>query len=93
MGEGFEVEADGEAFLRSGEVDERGTERAFHDRVRVMERRGEASHAVEELLVLMEGDEGGAVAPEEVDIASDAGRRVLGDEIEFKAHGGEIIGR
>lgn len=93
VAEGLEVEGDDEAFLRAGEVDERWAEGALEQGVGMIERSCEARDAVEELLVLVEGDEDGAFAPEDVDIAGDAGGGVLGDQVELKAECVELVGR
>ena len=85
MTDSLDVEGDREAFLWGGEVDERGAECALERGVGVLEWSGETRDAVEELLVLMKGDEGRALAPEEIDVAGDAGGCVFVDEVEFEA--------
>ncbi len=72
-GRGFDVEADGEALLGAGEVDQGGTDDAVEGGVGVVEGFGAAGEAAEELLGVVEGGEEGAVAPKDVDVAGEAG--------------------
>ena len=93
--DGLDVEADGEALLRGGYVEEGGADDAVENGVGVVERFGAADEAVEELLVLMEGDEVRALAEEEVNVAGEAGGGELGAEsgVEVLTEGVEVFGR
>ena len=90
VAEGFDVEADGEAFLGAGEIDESGADDAVDHGVGVIERGGEAGEAVEDLLLPVEGGEDGALAPEEVDVTGEAIGGFFGEEVEVEAEVGEF---
>ena len=92
--EGFDVEADGEALLGAGEVDEGGADDAVEGGVGVVEGFGAAGEAAEELLGVVEGGEEGAVAPEDVDVAGEAGGILVGfgGEIEVEVEMFELFG-
>ena len=90
VAEGFDVEADGEAFLRAGEIDEGRADDAVDHGVGVIERGGEASEAIEDLFVPVDGGEDGALAPEEVDVTGEAVGGFFGDEVEVEAEVGEL---
>jgi hypothetical protein len=61
--EGFDVEADGEALLRAGEVNKSGAEDAVEGGFGVIESGSAAGEAAEELLLLVERGKEVAVAP------------------------------
>ena len=66
---GLDIEGEGEAFLGAGKVEERRTDHALEHDEGVVQRLGAAGEPVNEVLVLVEGGEYGAVAPKEVDVA------------------------
>ena len=71
--EGLDVEGDGESFLGTGEVDERGADDAVEHGVGLVEALGAAHEAMDELTILMGRREEGAVAEEEIDVAGESG--------------------
>ena len=89
--DGFDVEGEGEALLGAGEVEEGGADDGFEHGVGVVEGADATGEAVEEELVLVEGGEDGAVAPEEVDVAGEAVRGGDGVEEELKSEVGEFV--
>lgn len=82
--QGFDVEGDGEAFLRAGEVEQGRADDAVEHGVGVVERGGAAAEAVEELLVLVKGSEERALAEEEIDVAGEAGGGLVWREVEIE---------
>lgn len=75
--ESFNIEAKSKAFLRAGKVDQRGAKDAVEHSKRAIECPGMAGQAVEQLLVLVEGSEDGAFAPEDIDVADESVCRVV----------------
>ena len=90
VAEGFDVEADGKAFLGAGEIDESGADDTVDHGVGVVERGGEAGEAIEDLLVPVDGGEDGALTPEEVDVTGEAIGGFFGDEVEVEAEVGQF---
>lgn len=85
MTQRFDVQADGEALVRNGDVDKCGAQDAVEDGIGVIERSGLTREPVEKLLVLVERGKRRALAPENVDVAAEAGRGVLGNLVELEA--------
>ena len=84
VAESLDIEAQGEALLRASEIDECGTQHAVEHRVGMVERDSATGESVEQLLLLVERGEEGALPPQDVDVAGEAGRRVLGEDIEIE---------
>lgn len=82
VAEGLDVEAEGEALLRAGEIDQRGAEDAVEHGEWMVERSDVAREPVQELFVLVERGEDGAFAPEDVDVADEAVAGVVGSVFE-----------
>jgi len=90
--EGGDVEGDAEAFQGAVEVEHGGAENALEGGFRVGELLGAADDAVETVLLLVGGGEDGALAPEEIDVTSEADTGKVGVEREFQAEGLESFG-
>jgi len=90
--EGFDVEAEGVAFLRAVEIDERGAQDAVERGGGVVERGGVAGEAAEELLLLGERGEEVTLTPDEVDVAGEAGGGGGGVDVEIEAEVFELVG-
>lgn len=82
--ESFDVEADGEALLRAGKVDQRRADHTVEHGVGMVEGRGAANQAMQELLVVMKGEEERTVPEKKIDVAGEAGGGVVGSEVEIE---------
>jgi len=80
----LDVETEGEAFLRAGEINERGTQDAIDSGVGMIERFNEADEALESLLLLVERDEDGAVTSDEIDVTHKAVRGFRWKDIQIR---------
>ena len=77
VAQSLDVQADREALVRNGNVNQRGSQNAVEHRIRMVERSRLTREPVEKLLVLVERSECRPLAPENVDIAREAYRGVL----------------
>src|SRR5712692_6935818 len=71
VAESLDVEAQGEALLRAGEIDECGTQHAVEHRVGMVEWASATGESVKQLLLLVERGEEGALPPQDVDVAGE----------------------
>lgn len=91
-GDRFDVEGQGETFRGTVQVEERGSNDAIDEGEGVIEGRDAAGETVDEVLVLVEGGEDRAIAPEQVDIAGEAGGDIGGDKVQMEAESFELGG-
>ncbi len=85
VAERLDVQADGEALMRSGDVNHRWPQDAVEHRIRVVERSCLAREPMEKLLVLVERGEGRSLAPQNVDVAGETCRSVLRNLVKLEA--------
>jgi len=92
MAEGFDVEAKGEAFLRSVQVDHGWPDDAVEHGEGMMERFGVAGEAAQQLLLKMKGSEEGAVSGQEIDVAGESCGGFIGFDADVDVEGFEFVG-
>ena len=88
---GLHVQADGETLLRTGEIDECRTDDAVEHGIGLIERRGVAGQTMHPLLHLVVGGEERSLAPEDVDVAAEACRGVVGGGVKVCAKIVELL--
>ncbi len=81
---GFEIERDAEAFLRGGEIEEGGADDALGGCAWQIKRSEAPLQTAEEMLLLVERGEEGAVATEEIEVGDEGGGGLFGLESEVK---------
>ena len=91
MSESFDVEAQREALLRASKIDKRRPEHAVEHGVGLVDRLSPASKSMEQLLLLVEGTEDGALSPQNIDVAREAIRGLLDEDIQIQAKVLELI--
>lgn len=89
---GLDVEGEGEALLRGGEIEQGGANDALGGGKGEIERGKAAFEALQQMLVLMEGGEEGAVAAEQVQIGEGRVGGLFGIEQESQAERVALLG-